>query len=384
METENRNTWFAPAERADMDVVLKQYGYFRDDPLLVKTLEAISTVILILNQHRQIVFANKAFQEMAKYNDLPSLLGHRVGEAVDCIHWNDRDGGCGTSESCQECGAVRAILSGLDGKQDVQDCRITLNDRNQALDLRVMATPLEYLNESFIVFSVLDVASEKRSQVLERLFLHDVRNTVGSLQGYSRLLSEENDTELDLIKKMILDLSGTLIDEIESYSQLKQAETSILEVNHEAFSTLELLERIMARYTKHQVAFGKNIRVDANAENIMMISDETLLARVIGNMAKNALESTQAGHTVTLSCVKQGRIIRFSVHNPGLIPRKVQLQIFQRSFSTKGTGRGLGTYSIKLLSEQYLLGKVGFITSEREGTTFYGEYPIEANQLSPS
>ena len=44
--------------------------------------------------------------------------------------------------------------------------------------------------------------------------------------------------------------------------------------------------------------------------------------------------------------------------------------MFQRSFSTKGAGRGLGTYSIKLLGEKYLNGKVGFISEQGRGTIF--------------
>jgi sensor histidine kinase regulating citrate/malate metabolism len=46
------------------------------------------------------------------------------------------------------------------------------------------------------------------------------------------------------------------------------------------------------------------------------------------------------------------------------------LQLFQRSFSTKGEGRGLGTYSIKLLTERILNGKVSFTSSMDDGTTF--------------
>ena len=42
------------------------------------------------------------------------------------------------------------------------------------------------------------------------------------------------------------------------------------------------------------------------------------------------------------------------------MPRQVQLQIFKRSFSTKGAARGLGTYSMRLLSERYLKGVVSF------------------------
>lgn len=52
------------------------------------------------------------------------------------------------------------------------------------------------------------------------------------------------------------------------------------------------------------------------------------------------------------------------------------LQIFQRSFSTKGGGRGIGTYSVKLLTENYLQGRVAFVSTAEAGTTFTATYPI--------
>jgi sensor histidine kinase regulating citrate/malate metabolism len=64
------------------------------------------------------------------------------------------------------------------------------------------------------------------------------------------------------------------------------------------------------------------------------------------------------------------------VHNDAPIPREVRLQIFQRAFSTKGPGRGLGTYSMKLLSQRYLGGDVSFTSSEEGGTTFKARYPL--------
>jgi Signal transduction histidine kinase regulating citrate/malate metabolism len=59
------------------------------------------------------------------------------------------------------------------------------------------------------------------------------------------------------------------------------------------------------------------------------------------------------------------------------MPREVQLQLFQRSFSTKGSNRGLGTYSMKLLTERYLHGSIAFTVSEEEGTTFFARYPCK-------
>ena len=94
-------------------------------------------------------------------------------------------------------------------------------------------------------------------------------------------------------------------------------------------------------------------------------------------MIKNALEAISKNSTVTLNSYKEQNQIVYSVQNEGYIPRDVQLQIFQRSFSTKGNNRGLGTYSIKLLAERYLKGKASFESIAEKGTTFYVKIPIE-------
>ncbi len=61
----------------------------------------------------------------------------------------------------------------------------------------------------------------------------------------------------------------------------------------------------------------------------------------------------------------------FLVHNPAVMPEAVRAQVFQRSFSTTGDrNRGLGTYSVKLLVERYLGGRVSFRSEEGHGTTF--------------
>ena len=52
------------------------------------------------------------------------------------------------------------------------------------------------------------------------------------------------------------------------------------------------------------------------------------------------------------------------------MPQSTQLQVFNRSFTTKGQGRGLGTYSVRLLTERYLKGSVDFVSKPGTGTTF--------------
>jgi sensor histidine kinase regulating citrate/malate metabolism len=90
-------------------------------------------------------------------------------------------------------------------------------------------------------------------------------------------------------------------------------------------------------------------------------------------MIKNAIEVYNPKAIITLRCLTTKESVLFSVSNPFVIDKNIKLQMFKRSFTTKGIGRGLGTYSMKLLGEKYLKGKVGFESSKQNGTTFYIE-----------
>lgn len=90
----------------------------------------------------------------------------------------------------------------------------------------------------------------------------------------------------------------------------------------------------------------------------------------MGNMTKNALEATPEGGVVTLACQETPQEVTIAVNNPTSMPRDVQLQSLSALLLHQGSGRGLGTHSIKLLGEHYLGGAVSFTTLETEGTTF--------------
>jgi len=44
--------------------------------------------------------------------------------------------------------------------------------------------------------------------------------------------------------------------------------------------------------------------------------------------------------------------------------------LFRRAFTTKGQGRGLGTYGAKLIAERHLGATLGFDSDPSTGTTF--------------
>jgi signal transduction histidine kinase len=109
--------------------------------------------------------------------------------------------------------------------------------------------------------------------------------------------------------------------------------------------------------------------------DINIKTDIALLQRTLLNMLKNALEASPE-QPVVIGYYADDKTVTFWVNNPTVMSDMVKSRVFQRSFSTKGADRGIGTYSMKLLTERYLQGEVTFESKEGEGTTFRAAIPL--------
>nr|NIQ09803.1 PAS domain-containing protein [Gammaproteobacteria bacterium]NIR95241.1 PAS domain-containing protein [Gammaproteobacteria bacterium] len=98
---------------AAADDLARQFGYFVDTSLVRHVLDALPGIVIILNRYRQIVFANRIFCELSGSHNADSLCGQLVGDVLACHIAHDTESGCGTGESCETCGALTAMLSGI-------------------------------------------------------------------------------------------------------------------------------------------------------------------------------------------------------------------------------------------------------------------------------
>lgn len=359
-------------ERTSPEELQREIRYFVDHPEPFSILDALPDTIMILDQHRQITYANRALLNVYRELTPEEIYGLRLGELINCMHRNDIPSGCGTSRRCTLCGANQAIQAGLQGAQAEEECRVNVQDSARALDLLIHCTPFSFMNKPFTMVLIKDISDEKRRKALERTFFHDILNTAGGLQGYAELLIDSSCSELEELRfrEIFPHLTKQLVDEIEAQRLILQAENKQIALHLEPFPPKKLLSEIAELYSFFQAVDRRNIAVHVDDHLDTIASDRTLLARIIGNMTKNALEATKESDTVTLRAEKLPVGTEFSVHNPGAMPEEVQLQVFDRSFSTKGQNRGLGTYSIRLFGEEYLGGKVSFHSDEASGTTF--------------
>ena len=370
-------TQFAPAARADGDELLRDIATVSRIPRLTELYDAVADVVVILNQHRQIIYANKALEDALHIENRTAIYGLRPGEVFNCQHCAETPGGCGTTRFCGECGAVRAILSGLRARKAYEECHMLRKQGADALDLRVVSTPLEFEDQSFVIFIVTDISSEKRLQVLERTFLHDISNTLTVLSGVAGLVAQFGSlVEPELIQELNLGVRR-MADEINGHKELLAAENGDLPIHPIPMSSLAVLHEVVDLYRGLAIAHTRAIQIDRSSADGLISTDHTQLTRILGNMLKNALEASPPGERVLVGCEHDHDTqVSFWVQNFQVMPPEVQLQVFNRSFSTKGTGRGIGTYSIKLLCERYLKGKVSFVTSSEQGTIFKVTLPL--------
>jgi len=376
---------FSAGDRTPIEVIMRQANDFKRNTALHGVLENILNAILILNKNRQIVYMNSRAAKLMNVEDYEVLLGLRPGEAIQCTHAKDSEYGCGTTVFCKECGANKAIQDGFNRTPSVQECRITriVDGEIQALELLVISSEYIYNNEQFYIVSLADISHEKRRRALERIFFHDVLNTASGLSGAIEMLKMSASAEIMEPVQLAEMALNELIDQIQSQRQLIQAENNELTVSISLTNTIAELTRLVNIYTRHPVCIDKHLKLSSESESIDFYTDRVILGRVLGNLIKNALEASTRGETVTVKSEKKGdAYVCFKVHNPAVMPENVQLQIFNRSFTTKGVGRGLGTYSVKLLTTRYLKGSVSFISNKESGTTFEISLPLNLQSIS--
>lgn len=374
-------THFAPAERITYDEVNKQQAFLLKNHEITSVLDSIPALVMILNTQRQIVFLNQAAKEKLNLNTL-SDIGKRPGEAFKCIFAEKAPNGCGTGQHCMYCGAVNAILKSQKSEsKESNECRIIAKNGSSIynLDFQVTAKNTSIQDQLFTIFTLEDISDKKRRKILEKSFFHDIINIISSLQGLITLLAGDIDKdESDKYISIAFSSTNELIEEIKSHRMILNAENNDLLIFYEPVNTQRITDEVIST----AIFFGQsqlaNIRTPAGNQNLNFECDKQILKRVLVNMLKNAIEATPRNSPITLSVREnQNQQVVFSVHNPGFMTDEVKNQVFHRSFSTKGADRGLGTYSMKLLIENYLRGSVYFTSTQEAGTTFYCSVPKE-------
>jgi len=367
-------TYFASPERAGGSELQHGIDYVSGSPLMSGLLRAANGMFAVLNENRQILAINDSFLRMLGIEHPDQALGLRPGEAVKCIHADEMPGGCGTSKFCSTCGAAIAIVASLASEEPVErTCAITFRkgDKQEDMCLSVRSCLTTVGDTRLILLYLQDITMAQRWAALGRVFLHDLNNQISSLQMAAELLRADGTPPAGELSKTVGLLTRRLAGEVKLQQALLRGDSWEYQPALQVFQVDQILLGARAMALANPAAGGRVLSITSKLPGKTLRTDPFLVLRILNNMLINAFEATPAGGEVKLWATADTDMTTFCVWNQGHIPEDVGRRIFQRNFSTREEpGRGLGTYSMRLLSEKLLGGTVSFTTSKSSGTVF--------------
>ena len=337
---------------------IKLFNFIEDNHVF----EGIGSFFLVVDENLQIHFIT--------YNQVKQDSKLCVGDYLKCSNAMAGVDGCGSHENCLQCPLRKMLEKSMRDMEKMEEDASLLLDQNQDYSVHVISTPFVEDGKKYSIVLLIDRTAHNREVMLERIFCHDLLNLSSAMNG---LLDCEDNGNAAEIRGVLKSISYQMMEEIKAQRDLIYAINGILKPNKEVLMANEVLDFV--RESLVQVAndmFNVNLVLDSTLGDERIESDKILINRVIHNMVKNACEDNCGGSVVVKGRCEGDKIV-YSVHNDAVMSPKVKSKIFIQGNTTKKEGHGLGTYSMKLIGENYLGGRVSFKSEEGFGTEFYIE-----------
>ena len=219
-----------------------------------------------------------------------------------------------------------------------------------------------------IAFS--DIRNELSSRELEswtkliRVLTHEIMNNVAPITSLSETLIHKADD--DDIKEGLSVINTTgkqLLNFVNNYRRM----TLIPKPHPKLFYVKPFLERmitISSEYSK-----DSDISLDIPVPDLILYADESLIAHVVTNLLKNAVEAGATSISLSAYTTPDDSIIIDISNNGNPIPSEEAQQIFVPFFTTKPTGSGIGLSISRQIMKQSG-GNIELITSNTTATLF--------------
>ena len=194
-----------------------------------------------------------------------------------------------------------------------------------------------------IAFS--DIGGELANQEIDswvrliRVLTHEIMNTLTPVISLSEALLPKADSELHEGLEVIHQTSQDLIRFVENYRKFTHVPTP----QPQLFYVKPFLER-MAAQAQPLLSKGVTLTLDVEPADLLAYADESLMARVVSNLLKNAAEATTAGQHIRLHAYSDAdEAVTIDVSDDGTpIPTDIASHIFIPFFTTKAEGSGIG------------------------------------------
>jgi two-component system sensor histidine kinase VanS len=225
-------------------------------------------------------------------------------------------------------------------------------------------------------------AEEKKHELVMYL-AHDIRTPLTTVIGYLHLLDEAPDMLPEQRKKYIgiaLNKSERLDILINELFDLTRYNTKTVSIHKTNVDLSCLLSQIADEFYPALSTNGNTVNVSAD-DGLTVIADSEMLARVFGNLLKNAASYSDAGSEIIISAKRKNDLAVITFENTGnnISPEELEKMFdkfsrLDRARASETGGAGLGLPIAKEIVE--LQGGTITVQSKERTITFCILLPI--------
>jgi len=203
---------------------------------------------------------------------------------------------------------------------------------------------------------------------------HELRNPLGVIAGYTKLLSKKLDSSLtptvDAISREIIVMDRIISDFL---SFAKPAELNISDIDLKT-----IIENCVTAVTGER----GNINLNLDIKGLPIIKgDEVFLRQAFTNLIQNAVEAMPQGGKLAINASSKGDFLDVVISDTGHgIAENIMDKIFLPFFTTKENGTGLGLAIVHKIVVSH--GGNIFVDSSDKGTLFRIRFPLEFQRIS--
>lgn len=347
---------------------------------LSEVLSSMIDGIIALDFNKNIIFSNKAFEEITGYTQ-SEIQNQNVEKFIHLFVDNEE---IMSKSYCQINFSKSAKMIGKNGKESKISIMTTKTSQDSQTNVNCI-----------LIFHDLSKEEELERMKLDFVSMasHELRTPLTSIIGYLSVFASENKDkiakeELDLVDKALIS-SRQLLILVQNLLSVNKIERVQMSVSVTPVDYLPIISKVIDNIKN--LSAQKNIVLTLQLPTTdlpKVLTDPIKTEEVITNLIANAINYTNPGGKVDIALEVSPTEVKTSIIDTGIgIPKEAISHLFSKFFRASNStqqaskGTGLGLYISKSIIEK-LNGKIWVESEAGKGSKFSFTLPLASSSFN--